>query len=294
MYNAMKKALLGLLAAWLVLPLFAQEVVTTPKDVEFAESIMDEQAAYLRANPGATTPELMLVAARRLLGQPYVAGTLDKEDPEALRIYLTQTDCILFVETVLNLAETVQDGRNDFDSFAAHVRQTRYRGGVVDGYGSRIHYTTEWIRQAEARGVLKDLSAQFGEVYDHPIHFMSSNSHRYRQLRDAAGDPVARTALDIISGVEKRLSAEPQYYIPQEQIKAMEGSIRTGDIIGFMSATPGLDIAHVAMACVHDGVVGFIHASMGRMEVIIDPKSIADYALASKGITGIKLIRPVR
>lgn len=290
----MKKILLGLLAALSALPLIAQEVVTTPKDIAFAESIMDEQAAYLRANPGATTPELMVLAARRMLGQPYVAGTLDKEDPEMLRIYLTQTDCILFVETIFNLAETVKDGAVDFDSFAAHVRQTRYRGGVVDGYGSRIHYTTEWIRQGEARGIMEDLSARFGEVYDHPIFFMSAHPGYYRQLKDAATDPVAAKDLEIISGVEKALSAEPQYYIPQEKIKAMEGNIRTGDIIGFMSGTPGLDIAHVVMAYVHDGVVGFIHASMGKMEVIVDPKSIADYALSSKSITGIKVIRPVR
>ena len=293
----MKRLLPAFLALLLVVPVAAQEsdeVVTTPKDVEFAESIMDEQAAYLQANPDATTPELMLIAAKRMLGQPYVAGTLDKENPEALRIYLTQTDCILFVETVFNLAETVKDGRSDFDSFAAHVRGTRYRGGVVDGYGSRIHYTTEWIRQAEGRGVVKDLSEQFGEVYDHPIFFMTKNYKRYRQLKDADSDPVAKTDLEIIAGVEKILSAEPQYYIPQEKIKAMEGNIRTGDIIGFMSGTPGLDIAHVVMAYVHDGKVGFIHASMGKMEVIVDPKSIADYALSSKGITGIKVVRPTR
>lgn len=291
----LRKTLMTLLAVLLALPLPAQEkVVTTPEDVALAESIMEEQAAHLRANPDATTPELMLLAARRLLGQPYVAGTLDQDGPEALRIYLTQTDCILFVETVFNLAETVQDGATDFDSFAAHVRQTRYRGGVVDGYGSRIHYTSEWIRQGEVRGVLKELSADYGALRDRPLNFMSKNSRRYRQLQNAAVDPAAAEALKTIAAVEKTLSAAPQYYIPQDQIKAMEGHIRSGDIIGFTAATPGLDVAHVAIACVHDGKVGFIHASLGQKAVIIDPRSIADYALAAKGITGIRLIRALR
>lgn len=293
----MKKRIALLFAAFAALTALAQQpapYVTTPKDVTFAESILDELQAWKKGHPEATTPELMCFAAKRMLGQPYVAGTLDKEDPEALRLYLTQTDCILFVETVFNLAETVQDGQADFDSFAGHVRQTRYRGGVVDGYASRVHYTTEWIRQGEARGVVEDLSAQFGEVYDHPIFFMSTHGGSYRQLKNAGTDPVAARDLALIAEVEKALSAVPQYYIPENKIKAMEGNIRTGDIIGFMSATPGLDIAHVVMAYVHDGVVGFIHASMGKMEVIVDPKSIADYALSAKGITGIKVVRPVR
>ena len=123
---------------------------------------------------------------------------------------------------------------------------------------------------------------------------MSAHPGYYRQLKDAATDPVAEQDLETIAAVEKTLSATPQYYIPQDKIKAMEGNIRTGDIIGFMSGTPGLDIAHVVMAYVHDGKVGFIHASMGKMEVIVDPKSIADYALSSKGITGIKVVRPTR
>ena len=66
--------------------------------------------------------ELMVIAAKEMLGTPYVAGTLE-EDPlkEQLRIYLTKTDCILFVETCLNLARTVKDGSTAFDLSASVV-----------------------------------------------------------------------------------------------------------------------------------------------------------------------------
>ena len=75
-------------------------------------------------------------------------------------------------------------------------------------------------------------------------------------------------------------------------IAANEKSIKSGDIIGYMSTTNGLDIAHVAIAYWRkDGKLGFIHASMGKMKVVIDEKTIAEYANASKHINGIKVIR---
>ena len=97
---------------------------------------------------------------------------------------------------------------------------------------------------------------------------------------------------NIIAKVEKELNSKPYTYIPQDKIKANEKSIKSGDIIGYMSTTKGLDIAHVAIAYWRkDGKLGFIHASMGKMKVVVDEKTIADYALASKGINGIKVIR---
>lgn len=58
-----------------------------------------------------------------------------------------------------------------------------------------------------------------------------------------------------------------------------------------MSGTKGLDIAHVSIAYVHDGIVGFIHASQAEGRVIVDPKSISDYTLGRKSSPGIKVIR---
>ena len=71
--------------------------VTSPADSLLAERVLAELAPYA----GEPVPDLMVRAGKTLEGQPYVAGTLDEQPGEQLRIYLTRTDCIIFVETCL-------------------------------------------------------------------------------------------------------------------------------------------------------------------------------------------------
>ena len=82
-------------------------------------------------------------------------------------------------------------------------------------------------------------------------------------------------------------------YIPKAKVAGIEDKIKTGDIICFVSAVEGLDIAHVAIAYVKDGKVGFIHASQAAGKVIIDPKSIAGYISSRTNLAGIKVVRPL-
>ena len=281
--------------------------ITLKKDIPTAEKIMKELLPYKDTK---TSGELMVMAAKKLLGNPYVAGTLEEGDSEDVRVYLSKTDCIIFVETCMNLVLTVKKyGKDaDFEKLCQMVRQSRYRDGMVRCYSDRIHYTTEWIRQGEKRVILEDITLQAGgQVYDHPIFFMTKNYQKYKHLKDAevtkqcCGNEEDNETCTMnqatkdyrtIARVEKELNSKPYTYIPQDKIKACEKNIKSGDIIGYMSTTDGLDIAHVAIAYWRkDGKLGFIHASMGKMKVVIDEKTIAEYANASKYINGIKVIR---
>lgn len=288
---------------------FDCEYVTTPADSALATELVATLQSELKGRD-ITTAELMIHAGQTLLGNEYVAGTLDGADQEKLTLYLLKTDCILFVETCFNLARAAKGPEypnNLFHSFASNVRQTRYRDGRIARYSDRVHYTTEWIRQGEKNGIVEDKSKAFGGVvYDHPIFFMSRNKQYYRQLKGAPEDTVAAKDLAAIEQVEAALNQEPQYYIPDVDIVKAEKFIQSGDIIGYMSATDGLDIAHVVLAYVtdkdgnvvygqhgSDARVGFMHASMAAMKVIVDPKTISDYATSRKSITGIKVVRPL-
>lgn len=281
--------------------------ITLKKDIPVAEKIMKDLLPY---KDSKTTGELMVMAAKKLLGNEYVAGTLEEGDSEDVRVYLSKTDCIIFVETCMNLALTVKKYGKDanFEKLCQMVRQSRYRDGQVRCYSDRIHYTTEWIRQGEKRGIVDDITLQCGgQVYDHPINFMTSHYKSYKHLKDAdvtkecCGNEKemetctmnqATKDYNVIAKVEKELNTQPYTYIPQDKIKANEKSIKSGDIIGYMSTTKGLDIAHVVIAYWRpDGKLGFIHASMGKMKVVVDEKTINDYANDSKGINGIKVIR---
>lgn len=259
-------------------------VITGKEDIKIAETIMRE---LLPLKESSTTQRLMIAAAKKLLDTPYVAGTLDEGDKEYLRIYLTKTDCILFVETCLNLALTIKTygEKADFQKFANLIRLSRYRKGCVVNYSDRVHYTTEWIRSLEKRGLAKDITIECGGVrLYHPINYMSSHPQNYKQLSRNC------VAVGQIKEIEAGLNSKPFYYIPTRSITDMEDKISSGNIIAYRSAVSGLDIAHVALALVEDGEVKFIHASMAEKKVVIDKKPIAEYVKGRKNLTGLSIV----
>ena len=263
--------------------------VTTPADRSLADSLL----AALGAAPGRTVPEMMLQAARSLVGTPYVGGTLEGER-ETLRVFLTRTDCILFVETCLDLALTVSDCGPEagFDDFAGRLARSRYRCAPPWRYSDRRHYTTEWLRAACARGELEDLTLPLGgKEYAHPIGFMSAHPDRYPALSRAASDPVAAEDLRRIRAVEDSLNRTPCTCIPREAVPACLAGLRSGDIVCFVSSAEGLDISHVGFVLVENGRVGLLHASSAAGKVLVDPLPLSAYVARRKGIAGIKILR---
>lgn len=217
-----------------------------------------------------TTGELALRIAKAMVGTEYVAGTLEHE-PERLRVNLDSTDCILFVELCCSFALAVKSGEPSYGLLVDNIRQMRYRGGVVDGYASRIHYTSEWLAQNASRGVLDEITAGLGGVpLDQTFDFMSTHPDSYAQFRDNPSNVA------LIAGFEEALNRCEYFYLPQPAISSAD--IRDGDIICFISKVKGLDISHVALACEVDGRMCFIHASSAAGKVIIDSRTIAEYA----------------
>ena len=279
----MKKWLLMLA---LLLPLACQgqpkradvDYVTTPEDRAVAEKVL----ADLKAHPDEGAGAQMVRAAKDLLGQPYVAGTLEELPEEKLCIYLTRTDCILFVETCLGLVRAARQG-GDFETFASELLQSRYRDGVCTRYEDRLHYTTEWARQGEKRGTVENVSGSLGGVaLNHPVHYMSKHPDAYARMTD----------VDAIAAIEDRINAEASTYIPKSALKKALGGIRSGDIIFFNTRTDGLDISHCAIALAEDGKpVRFIHASTGAMKVIVESKTLEEYVMGRKSATGIEVYR---
>lgn len=254
------------------------DYVTTPEDRTLAETVLTELKAQPAEGPGAQ----MVRAANALLGQPYVAGTLEELPQEELCVYLTRTDCILFVETCLGLVRTAKQ-EGDFETLASELLQSRYRGGVCNRYEDRLHYTTEWARQGVARGVLEDMSEALGGVrYDHPVHYMSMHPDAYPRM----------TEVEAIKAAEESINAVPSTYIPKNRLKEALKGIRNGDIILFTTTVDGLDVSHCAIAKVDAGKpVRFIHASTGAMKVILEPRTLEEYVMGRKAVTGIQVYR---
>ncbi len=256
----------------------AEKYLTTPEDQALAVQVMTDLKEYADEPVG----DRMVRAAEALLGQPYVAGTLEEPEQETLCIYLTRTDCILFVETCLGLVRAAgQDG--SFETLARELRESRYRDGVCGRYEDRLHYTTEWARQGEKRGTVENISGSLGGVaLDHPVHYMSTHPDKYARMKDTAA----------IAAIEERINAEASTYIPKSKLKGALGGIRSGDIIFFNTRVDGLDISHCGIALAEPGKpVTFIHASTVPMKVVVEQKSLEEYVMGKNATTGIEVYR---
>lgn len=253
----------------------------TQKDVENFQEVMD----LLAPDRELPMSELVIKVAKHFLGTPYVAGTLEIE-PERLTVNTRETDCILFVEMCLAMSLTAKDAEPTFEKYVDNLRRLRYRNGKVDGYASRLHYTSEWIIQGETRGIFHEVSRQCGgSVLDQKFNFMSNHPASYKQLKD---NPKAVAKIRI---AEQNLETWDYWYIPKSDLPKCIKNIKTGDIIGFNSSTPGLDIAHVAYAYWEGDTLTFIHASMSDKKVVINKTPLVEYTNGIKGHNGLRVVR---
>ena len=235
---------------------------------------------------GLSTSEIVVKVALQRIGTPYVSGTLEKE-PEQLIINLHETDCILFAESCLAFAIAQKSSCNDFKTFSTIIQSLRYRDGVVEGYSSRVHYTSEWISQGIANGYFKEISKEIGVQCKQPIKYMSTHVNSYKQLVNNPSE------IKKIADTEKRLNKRKYYYIPKNRIPESLASLKSGDILCFNSAEAGMDISHVGIIYINNNKVGFIHASFKAKKVVIESKSLLEYLNSSKNINGIRIVRPL-
>jgi len=282
----------------------------TPRDWEIAR----EHFMWAVTQPPGSFPRFGDLVARigeRFVGTPYEPHTLELPGPERLVINLEALDCVTFVENVLVLARLARSASHgatdppgagnaasrhtglldDPGRFRAAYRheltRIRYRGGVLDGYPSRLHYFSEWIADNEASGLLNAISRELGGVADtSPIDFMSTHPDAYRQL--AGADVLAE-----IARMEARLGEAARYYIPADAIEAASAGIQDGDIIAATSTVEGLDIAHTGIALWQDGVLRLLHAPLVGSHVRISEESLAGRIGRMRGQDGIMVARPL-
>ncbi|MBL8088099.1 MAG: DUF1460 domain-containing protein [Chthonomonas sp.] len=223
------------------------------------------------------------------IGTPYVGATLDQSaDQEACVVTLKGLDCVTFMESSLGLARAMARGPLTAEGVLREVTYTRYRGGKVDGYLSRLHYTTDWIRDNLKKGVVEDLSATLpgAKKLDRPLYFMSSHSASYKQLA------VHPELVPQLKRIEAELTLVRPWYVPRDRVAESASKLQSGDIVALVDTREGLDYAHVGMILVKDGVPHFMHASSAKKEVTLDT-SISEYLNQNPKIPGISVVRPL-
>ncbi|MBM4186226.1 MAG: DUF1460 domain-containing protein [Gemmatimonadetes bacterium] len=230
------------------------------------------------------------------VGARYTPGTLEVPGPERLVINLRELDCVTFVENVLALVRFIRhDGIAGLGDpalararFEEYLRGLRYRGGILAGYPSRLHYFSEWLADNERRGNLRQVSRDLGGRLDRePIDFMSAHPGSYRQLADSL-------VLEEIRSMEKRLSAaDGRWFLPEGRIAAAARRIKDGDLIAATSTLAGLDVAHTGFALWKGGRLHLLHAPLVGKSVEISVQPLAARIVSIKSQDGIMVARPV-
>jgi hypothetical protein len=229
-------------------------------------------------------------------GTRYVAGTLDAylrvHDAvrrEPLTLSLTRFDCVTLVEACVAVSRVAREpGAASWSRFGSAVERMRYRGGHRGGYPSRLHYFSEWISDNAARGLVRDLGAELGGVEDiRPLRFMTEHRASYPALR-------AEQDFRQVAAQEQKLDGHARRVIPTERIPEVSDRIKTGDILGFATGIPGLDVTHSALAYRDgEGVLRVLHAPLSGGVVEITGKTLPEYVAAIRRATGILVARPL-
>ncbi len=257
----------------------ADTVYSTQADV----AIFNKYVSYIQDKANLPANQLVIETAKFFLGTPYVANTLEIE-PEGLVINLRELDCTTFVENVFALTRTVKSGNLSFDNFCNNLRNIRYRGGVIEDYTSRLHYSTDWIFDNEQRGILKDVTRKAGaKRLKLDLYIMSQTPDTYKQLK---GRPDLVTK---IVAKEKEISARKHYYIPAKNIDRKWRRIKDGSMVGFVTTIPGIDLSHMAIVYHEGKKLTFIHASSSGKKVMINESTMGEFVKGTKRNTGIVL-----
>ena len=227
--------------------------------------------------------------AKNMLGVPYVAGTLDGNEEEQLVVRIDALDCTTFVETVLAFCIADKRGERDFEGFKKALTDVRYRDGNLNGYTSRLHYFSDWIRNNEQMGFVKECTSETAcsrpkEIW---LDFMTTHVDSYLPMKK---DPEL---VKEMAAHEKNWQGTVVSYIPKENLNLSsdELKIKDGDVLAMVTNIKGLDIVHVGFAFWKEGKLHLLHASSSAKKVIEDPQTQYESSGKTKAHIGLRAIR---
>ena len=234
---------------------------------------------------------LPLHFAQKFIGIPYVASTLEGDKHERLVINTRQLDCTTLVETVTALTLCAQNGQYSWFAYKHMLTDLRYRGGIINGYPSRLHYFTEWITDNTLAGVVTEIQSPnppFTAVQNVRVSYMSTHPQSYQSLREHP------EFVSDIAKMERRVSGAKYRFIPKKAVgnhKLLRTVIKDGDIIAITCNKPGLDIAHLGFALWRKDGLHLLNASQLHHKVVIEPMTMYQYLQKHPSHTGIRIIR---
>lgn len=238
-----------------------------------------------------TDRNTILFFANKFLGRKYVAHTLEVNNDERLVVNTRQLDCTTFIETVTALTICHQKKYSSFEDYCKVLEQLRYRDGKRNGYTSRLHYFSDWIKNKASMGLVTEIQAPnppFCSVQTVNVNYMTTHAKAYKALK---ANP---SLIPDIAKQEKGINGIKARFIPKSQIKntkIMRQAIHDGDIIAITCSKPGLDIAHLGFAVWKKDGLHLLNASQLHKKVVLEPMILKTYLSKHPSHTGIRIIR---
>lgn len=263
----------------------AYEVQYDKSDSLRVVSLLDD------ARRQSTGTNYVIFFARKLLGIPYVAHTLEVNKTEKLIVNLRQLDCTTYVENVVALYLCMKQKTYSFKAFCDNLCKIRYRGGSAPHYTRRLHYFTEWIEDNSSKGLCQEIQTPnppFTSLQKVNVYYMSANSDKYKMLRANPG------YLPKISEMEKRVNMKSYRYIPKTEVvnsDLLRKTVKDGDIIALTTSLKGLDIQHIGFAIWHKDGLHLLNASSLRHKVVEEPRTLYNYLQRQRTMTGMRIVR---
>ena len=240
-----------------------------------------------------TNDQLIIKIARKFIGVPYVAHTLDINEDEKLVVNLHGLDCTTYVEAVTALTLCVKKGETRFSDYVRQLEQLRYRGGKMS-YVNRLHYFHWWQEDNERMGFVKEIDSPnppFSAVQTLKINYMSQNARLYDMLKNHPERIAELKKLeDATNGTKLR-------YIPKNLLnnsKLLREVIRDGDILAIVTSKRELDTTHLGFAIWHKDGLHLMNASNLRKNgnKVVDPvETLYDYMMSRPANLGIRVVR---
>ena len=234
---------------------------------------------------------LPLYFAKQFIGRPYVASTLEGDAEERLVVNTRQLDCTTLVENVVALTLCMQRHLYTARDFMNALVEMRYRGGIIDGYASRLHYFTDWIEDNTRKGLVTEQQEPvppFNAVQTVHVDYMSQHPQSYRALKEHP------ELVPVIKAQEDSLAGRQYRYIPKQDVRnteAMRRAVHDGDIIAITCNKPGLDIAHLGFAVWRQDGLHLLNASQLHKKVVEEPMTLGEYLKKHPSHTGIRIVR---
>jgi hypothetical protein len=234
--------------------------------------------------------DIIVEIGKTFIGTDYGANVLESEGEERLVVNMRALDCVTFYENCVVLARCIKSGKTTFEEYLAQLQYLRYRDGKIDGYTSRLHYTTDYWFNAEQKGLLKVVTKEiFGEnnvkEIQRPINFMSAHRESYKHLKtnDANWQKVKQQ--------EDAINARKDFFLPKGNLHMYADKVQNGDLIGITTNLSGMDIAHTGVAVRQNGKLHFMHAPIVGKKVQITEQPLYEYLAKNGKQTGIIVAR---